>query len=121
MAAKKVFVVEDLYEKSHVSATNEEVNNLYKAIIAQIKQEHTNGGTHTKYDLPSTFTISMFEKNELQMVIYGSVIEKLEQGGFYVTYTPVQDAGYLYIKWKSLLSESEISRYKNIIAKHIKK
>ncbi len=114
---------EALYKKSNVSAVNEEVETIFKAIEYSIIKSHQMGLSSLNYDLPNTFTVGNLEPADLQLLIYSKLIEKIEAKGLtvFLIMDKKSETSTLEIKWPSQLDPAEKSRMKRVILSHLKR
>ena len=114
----EIFTVKDLNAKTHTQLINDEIKSIYNTIKDKIIEKHASDLNELTFGLPSTFSIPM-DRQIVQAIVYGNIIDKLANGGFKVTYTPTEDSGTLTIRWPSVISKSEVDRCKLIIKNHL--
>lgn len=102
------------------------VQEQVKIIDAKVQTAHDSGLNFIKYDLPTTFSIMGFKKDDAQimiwselLVIYGSPDPKGK--GFNEVYIePHGNSAFLWIKWLNGMDEDERTRRRNLIKSHLR-
>lgn len=116
--------VENLYRNSDVPAINDHVNSICRDIKDNILDAHKMGFSEIHYELPDNFVVGSLPLAEVQLIIYGRVIEKVEERGFKVWLYLKEDRQgiihMLHIKWASAIDPIEQRRMKAVIEKHLK-
>jgi len=112
--------VETLYKKSNVKVVNDQIKELWLSVKHKIYDAHNKGLAETDFSLPDTFICNSLEPADVQLIIYSSIIEQLQQAGHRVVLTKtVQSSGssdsILHISWPSVLDAKEKDRMKKII------
>lgn len=116
--------VESLYRNSDIPSINEHVHSICRDIKDNILDAHKMGFSEIHYELPDNFVVGSLPLAQVQLIIYGRVIEKVEEKGFKVWLYLKEDRSgithMLHILWASSIDPIEQRRMKTIIQKHLK-
>lgn len=111
---------ETLYKKTNTYKVKLLIDELYKSISHKIIEAHGAGHSELKYDLPDTFNVGNLEPDDAQLVVYSTIIERIESNGLNVgLIRNIDNSSTLKIRWPSVLDQSERKRMANVIVKHL--
>lgn len=105
----------ELCEDTNTRIINEEVRDLLGNIEEQIKDDHEKHKSHTIFELPIVFSAENMETDELQLLVYGQIIEELEDKEFKVKIRLEANSTKLLIKWPAKLDEKTKKKYSKLI------
>lgn len=116
--------LESLYKKSHNVAMSQLIDDIYKSISYNIVAANTGGKSELLFDLPDTFEVGNIEQKDAQIIIYSTLIERIEKDGRgpKVALVRKPDGTSMFkINWPHTLDPREIDRRKQIIMRHLTK
>jgi len=115
------FNADELYKKTTDSQLTDLIKSNEKTIDDLIINNNENGLNRAEYQLPDTFTISLMEKKDIQLVLYTRLIEIYEARGFTVLISVANDITKIIIKWKNSINPDEKRKLLRIFNSHLVK
>ncbi len=116
--------LESLYKRSHNLLMSQVIDDIYKSISHNIVTANTGGKSELLFDLPDTFEVGNIEQKDAQIIIYSTLIERIEKDGRgpKVSLVRKPDGTSMFkINWPHSLDPRELDRRKQIIMKHLAK
>jgi len=110
------FYADELYKKTTDTQITDLIKSNEKTIDDLIINNNENGLNKVEYQLPDTFTISLMDKKDIQLVLYTRLIEIYEARKFTVSIT---DNSKLIIKWKNSINPEERKKLMRIFNSHL--
>ena len=98
-----------------------EINEIYRAIVRRMTDARRDGASEIIYQLPSTFAVPNMKPVEIQLTVYGSLIERLRNENVNVKIRFQGKAASLRIAIPPPLTPSELRRLKQIIIDNMDK
>jgi len=108
----------DLCRDSNLKLVDELINDQLKLIEDQIRDDHSKHKSSTIFETSDVFIIENMTTTDIQLMVYGQIIEELEDKGFDVSIKFGPNTTFIYIKWHSKLDEDTKIRYSQLIEKH---
>lgn len=107
--------VDSIRKTHYTTVLNTLVREQIILLDDQIKKTIERGFNELTFELPSTFELLHFEKNEAQLALYSELISVCDEKGFKTT-IELGPKSYLKLKWPSAkLSEQDCERRRNLL------
>lgn len=106
---------DELCRDANTKMIDELVNDQLKAIDEQIRDEHEKHRSSTIFELTNVFIVENMPVTDIQLMVYGTIIEELESKGYTVQIKLGQTTSSLHIKWYTSLDEETKNRYSKLI------
>ena len=106
---------DELCRITNIQAIENEVKDQLLYIEEQINEAHHKNRSSVAVDLPVVFETDAASEADLQIMIYGQIIEELETKKFTVNIELFDNATTFFISWPAKLSEEAKDRYTYLI------
>ena len=116
--------LESLYKKSYNKDISYLVNELYRSVKDKIYEANRSGAAEIFFPLPDNLQAGQLEPDEVQLLVYTDLIEKIEESRLKVSII-ISDGKngkkdtILHVKWPAMLDKREKDRRVRLLAKHI--
>lgn len=107
-----------LCKNANTLLINEEIRSILRNIQDVIMDEHAKHKSEVIYELPVIFTVEIMKLKDVQLIIYGQVVEQLVEKGFKVSIEYFKNVTKLNIKWTPNLDEKTRQKYSNLLKRY---